>query len=108
MRLFICALLLLASAEGESRIRGRVTDARTGEVIPCTVVIRTADGRVVTGYPGFNGGFRSTGTFDKPVPAGQAEVTIRRGFDYVAASRTVQLRDGQSIHLDFALQRRTP
>lgn len=97
-----------AFPESPATLRGRIIDAATGQVIPCTVTIQTSGGSVVTESRGYLGGFRSSGIFEKDVPPGETVVTIRRGFDYGAETRKVVLQPGEQKQLDFKLARRTP
>ena len=76
--------------------------------IPCTVAIRTADGRLLTDHPSFTDGFRSTGLFEKDVPRGRVTVTVSRGFDYGAREQQLDLREGEQRDLAFRIERRTP
>lgn len=96
------------SGATEARIAGRIVDADTGETMPVTVTIRLASGAVIREHPSYNRGFRSSGVFEKTVPAGPATVTVRRGFDYGAITRTVDVAAGERVELNFALRRRTP
>ena len=102
------ALWCSAFPSPQATLRGHVTDAETGEIIPCTVTIRSSDGSVLIESQDFNRGFRSSGVFEKAVPAGETVVTIRRGFDYGGVTRTVELPPGGRKELEFKLRRRTP
>ena len=95
-------------AQTQATLRGRVVDAGNGEVIPCSVAIQVNGGPVLTESRGYNGGFRSTGEFEKSVPPGEAVVTVRRGYDYGFETRRVQLEPGERKDLEFKLIRRTP
>ena len=97
-----------AATSPQATLRGRVTNAETGQVIPCTVTLQSSDGSILTESRGFNGGFRSSGVFAKAMPPGQTIVTIRRGFDYGAVTRKVELQPGERKDLEFKLRRRTP
>lgn len=101
-------LFLSAFASPQSSVRGRVVDEETGHVVPCTVTIRASDGSVVTESRGYDRGFRSSGIFEKTVPPGDTIITVRRGFDYGAATRTVNLKPRERLDLEFRLRRRTP
>ncbi len=103
----IGALLLLTASAPAAVIRGRVVDAETGRVIPCTVAIRTSAGAVITESPNFRDGFRSAGIFEKDVPAGAVIVTVSRGFDYAAARQELTLKDGERRDLEVRLRRRS-
>ena len=108
MRTTSCLLLLLSAPLWAAHVAGRVTDARTGRVIPCTVAIRTSDGHVLTNHPSFRGGMRTPGTFDAEAPAGVTTVRVTRGFDYEPAEQKFVLAAGERRELRFALRRRSP
>ena len=97
-----------SSENGKGLIVGRVLDAETREVLPCTVAIRASDGVLLTDLPSFTAGFRSSGQFEKAVPPGDVTLTISRGFDYVAARRQLHLREHERVELTVELKRRTP
>jgi hypothetical protein len=99
---------IAAPDRGTALIIGRVLEAETQQVIPCTVTIRTSSGTILTEHPSFTGGFRSNGQFEKVVPPGEAIVTVSRGFDYVAVERRLHLPRGERLELTFELHRRTP
>ncbi|MGH9449374.1 MAG: CehA/McbA family metallohydrolase [Terriglobia bacterium] len=102
----VCACRASASpAKGNAIIAARVVDASTGQTIPCTVTIRASDHSIVVENPDFAGGFRSSGSFEKTVPAGATTITVSRGFDYVAQRRTFDLRPAQRAHVTFRLRR---
>ncbi len=89
-------------------IAGRVVDAETGQPVPCTVSIRPAGNAVVTDHPSFRTGFRSMGSFETTVPSGDVNISISRGFDFVALERRVHLNPGERYKLHVTLQRRSP
>lgn len=97
-----------ACAAEPAVIAGRVTDAQTGQVVPATVTIRTSEGAIVTDHPSYRDGFRSSGEFEKSVPAGETSITVRRGFDYAAVERKVALKPGERREIAFQLRRRSP
>jgi len=67
----VCLTRSFASqAKEDAVVVGRVLDADTGQVIPCTVTIFAADKSIVTESPAFEDGFRSSGQFEKAVPPG--------------------------------------
>ncbi|HYK88969.1 MAG TPA: CehA/McbA family metallohydrolase, partial [Acidobacteriota bacterium] len=89
-------------------IVGRVVDAGTGRIVPCTVAIRSGDGQLITDHESFRAGFRSAGEFVQTVPPGEVDIKISRGFDFIAIERKVQLQPGERYRLDIALRRRSP
>src|SRR4051794_5239738 len=92
----------------EAVLRGRVVDAETNRVVPCTIAIRAANGELLVDHPSFRAGIRSTGVFEKPVAPGRVTIAVSRGFDYGAQERELELRDGETRDLEFRLKRRTP
>src|ERR1019366_3094644 len=88
-------------------IAGRVIDAETGATIPATIAILASDGAPVTDHPSFQAGFRSSGTFEKEVPAGETSIVVSRGFDYVAVQRRLTLAADERRSETFVLQRRS-
>ncbi len=92
----------------EAVIAGRVLDAESGVLIPATVIIRAADGTILTDHPSFRGGFRSPGVFEKTVSPGHVAVTVTRGFDYVPQTEELTAEPGKRKDLEFRLARRSP
>jgi hypothetical protein len=92
----------------QALIVGRVLDAQTRQVIPCTVRILTSKHNVLTENPSFGEGFRSAGTFERSVPSGETKVSVTRGFDYVGMEKVLNLRPGEKVELTFPLERRSP
>jgi hypothetical protein len=105
--LLLGAVLHPLRATATATLVGRVTEAGTGNVLPCSVRIETNDGLVVKENEGYQLGFRSSGEFRKELPPGQVTVTISRGFDYVAVRKDVVLTTGQPFELEVQLLRRT-
>ena len=73
MKTLVSGLLLILSVvnyigleNDQAIITGRVLDAETKQLIPCTVAIRTSDGSLVIDHLSFKDGFRSGGQFEKP------------------------------------------
>ncbi len=103
------ALLCLAGASlgrgasPHATIVGRVLDAESGQVIPCTVIIRNRDQSVDVDDSDFSGRFYSTGQFEKEVAAGATTMAVGRGFDYVAERRQLDLHAGERVQLTFRL-----
>jgi len=102
----VCFTRSFASQANEDAVViGRVLDADTGQVIPCTVSIVAADKSIVIESPAFEDGFRSSGQFEKAVPPGETTITISRGFDYVASQNTIDLKPKERRQLVFRLRR---
>ena len=106
VRLFL--FLLAAPAARPASIAGRVIDAETGATIPATITIRASDGAIVTDHPSFQAGFRSPGTFEKQVPAGDITIAVSRGFDYLPIQRRLTLTADERRTETFELRRRSP
>lgn len=102
----VCLTRSFASQANEDAVVvGRVLDADTGQVIPCTVTIFASDKSIVTESPAFEDGFRSSGQFEKAVPPGETTITISRGFDYVASQSKIDLKPKERRQLVFWLRR---
>jgi hypothetical protein len=99
--------LLVAEAARPAIIAGRVIDAETRATIPATITIRASDGTIVTDHPSFQAGFRSSGTFEKQVPAGETTIVVSRGFDYLAVQRRFTLAGDERRSETFELRRRS-
>jgi hypothetical protein len=95
--LVLGAALSPLKATGGATLAGRVTEAGTGQILPCSVRIEAIDGSVVKENDGYQSGFRSNGEFLKHLPPGKMTVTISRGFDYVAVREDVVLATGQTF-----------
>lgn len=86
----------------DSTVVGRVIDADTGQLIPCTVTILNHADAPVSENPDF---FYSAGQFEEKLPAGATTITVSRGFDYRAERRQVNLHSGERLQLTFRLRR---
>ena len=106
LRLFV--FLLAAATAHPASIAGRVIDSETGATIPATITIRASDGAIVTDHPSFQAGFRSSGTFEKQVPAGDTTIAVSRGFDYLPIRRRFTLAADERRTETFELRRRSP
>ena len=105
VRFFV--FLLVAATARPATIAGRVLDAETGATIPATITIRASDGAIVTDHPSFQAGFRSSGTFEKQVPAGETTIVVSRGFDYIPVERRLILAGDERLTETFELRRRS-
>ena len=103
-----CVLLVVATtACRAATLTGRVIDAETGATIPATIAILASDGTTITDHPSFQAGFRSSGTFEKHLPAGETTIVVSRGFDYVAVQRRFTLVGDERRTETFELRRRS-
>jgi TolB protein len=102
------AILLAAATARPATIAGRVLDGETGATIPATIRIRASDGAILTDHPSFQAGFRSEGTFEKEVPAGETTIVVSRGFDYLPVQRRLTLAGNERRAETFELRRRSP
>ena len=100
--------LITPAMHADAILRGRVVDARTGHLVPCTVSIRTTAGKIITDHPSFRDGIRTLGLFTERVTPGRVAITVTRGFDYGAQRQEISIGDGEARELDFQLERRTP
>ncbi len=101
-------LVLAAGTAHSATLAGRVIDAESGAAIPATITIRTSAGALITDHPSFTSGFRSAGSFEKEVPAGETTIIVSRGFDYVPVERRLRLSANEHHTETFALRRRSP
>ncbi len=98
-----------AAAQSQAGIlHVRVLAEDTGEITPCTIMLRDATGRVITRAASYAGGFRSSGDFREPLPPGRALLVVTRGFDYVAESHDLNVQPNETIELEIRLRRRSP
>jgi hypothetical protein len=102
------AILLAAATARPATIAGRVLDAETGATLPATIRIRASNGAIVTDHPSFQAGFRTSGTFQKQVPAGETTIVVSRGFDYLPVQRRLSLAGDERRAETFELRRRSP
>ena len=79
--------------------------AETGRPVACTVTIVDAGGRTATEGRGLAGGFRSSGTFSKLLPAGRTRIRVTRGFESKAVEQEIELHAGEVRSLRLELQR---
>lgn len=98
-------MTLPAKSAETATLRCEVVDAQTGEPVPCTVELRDSTGRLVTHGAGYTHGFRCAGSFAESVPAGRATIRVRRGFEYRAEERGVDLAAGETRSVQIAIQR---
>lgn len=103
-----CALPLLAPVANaeDAVLSAAITDAATGQPVPCVVSITDANGNPVIETRAFAGGFRCPGSFRKSLPPGRTQLRVTRGFETGRVSRDVTLVAGQETHLSIQLQRR--
>jgi hypothetical protein len=104
---FFVFVFVAATACPAATIGGRVIDAETGATVPATITIHASDGTIVTENRSFLAGFRSSGTFEKQVPAGETTIMVSRGFDYVAVQRRFTLASDERRTEAFELRRRS-
>jgi TolB protein len=96
----------VAAAAGALQVR--VVLDETGETVPCSVALRDSSGALAIENRSYTDGFRSSGAFRKELPAGPAQLTVTRGFDFAAEQRDVTIREGQTTELEIRLLRRSP
>jgi hypothetical protein len=86
----------------------RVCDAATGEIVPCSVALRTSTGELLTREPGYDDGFRCPGEFRSSLPPGKTTVVVTRGFDYQSETRELELAAGKTTECQIRLVRISP
>lgn len=96
--LFAFALLLLSwqTAAGQGTVQGTVTDANSGETLPGVQVVIA--GMQLGSVTDLDGRYSIAN-----VPAGEQEVQARF-IGFRNASETVQVADGETVTVDFALR----
>ena len=102
------AVLARASGPVTGALHVRVVSRDSGVVIPCSVALRDATGALAIENRSYTAGFRSTGEFHKDLPAGPARLIVSRGFDFIAETRDVFIRPGETAELEVRLGRRSP
>lgn len=97
--LAIIALLCLSApvaAQETGTVRGRVTDAATGQ--PVAEARVTVTGTSLAATPGLNGEYLLPA-----VPAGRREIVVRR-VGFAVGRQEVEVRPGETVMADFALR----
>jgi hypothetical protein len=94
--------------DSSARLSLKVYDASTGQIIPCSVALRTSTGELLTQNPGYTDGFRCPGEFQAALPPGTTTVVVTRGFDYQSETREVELADGKTSECEIRLARISP
>lgn len=95
-----------AGAEELATLRGVITDAASGQPTPCTISIIDAQGKIVQESAAYKAGFRSSGQFEKKLPAGPTKIRVTHGFETQAVTTNVILRSGETTALNLSLKRR--
>lgn len=91
-----CGLALRGAAQETGTVRGRVTDAMSGQPI--------ADARVTVSGTAVLGATTGEGEYVlSRVPAGTREIVVRR-VGFAAGRQTVEVLAGQTLAVDFALR----
>ena len=93
-------------APSSKALRGKVTDADTGQPLPARILLRDDAGVPINSYyaqfPGF---FTETdGTFSLSLPPGNYTYEITRGFDYDRATGKLMVTAGEAPTLNIALK----
>jgi hypothetical protein len=95
----------LAAPTGNLHVK--VSD-ETGATIPCSVALRDSAGALAVENRSYTAGFRSIGEFRKQLPAGPATLTVTRGFNFLAETRDLTIRPGETTAIEIRLRRRSP
>jgi hypothetical protein len=86
----------------------KICDASTGEIVPCSVALRTSTGELLTQSPGYNRGFRCPGAFRSALPPGKTRLVVTRGFDYQSETRGLELSASKPTECEIRLVRISP
>lgn len=103
--------LQLAIAESPSAPAAldlKVYDSATGRTVPCSVALWTADSTLITGNPGYQHGFRSSGAVHSEFQKGRIRLVVTRGFDYYSEERELVLVPGKTTICIVRLRRVSP
>ena len=96
----------------EGRLHGRI-EGPDGALTAARVMVVASDGRSYTPDNGFarviaiteTGYFHSTGTFDIAVPIGPLKLEVMKGFEYLPATSTVLVEEGERNNITIRLRR---
>lgn len=83
----------------------RVSDAVTGQLLPCSVAVTAAEGTLLTAHKGYGSGIRCPGELRSTLPPGRTTLVITRGFDYVGQERVVEMHPGEVTKCAVSLAR---
>ena len=95
-------------ANNTAELSLKVYDAATGQIVPCSVALRTATGELLTPAPGYDAGFRCPGEFRSALPPGKTTVVVTRGFDYQSETRELVLAASKTTECEIRLARISP
>ena len=95
----------VASKSETAEVRVRIVDADTRQPLASTVRLVDALGRVATNDAGFNGGFRTFGSFVRSLIPGAFTLRVTRGPEYLAAETNAIAISGEARDLEIALVR---
>lgn len=95
---------------GGNGLRGQVFDAATGEPLPSRVVVHDEAGDVVASrYEHLPGVFtEEDGTFSLDLAAGEYELEVHHGIDYVSQRHGFEVTDGTTVRARVHLERWVP
>ena len=96
----------------EGRLHGRI-EGPDGALTAARVMAVASDGRSYAPDNGFarviaiteTGYFHSTGTFEIAVPIGPLKLEVMKGFEYVPATSTVLVQEGENNNITIRLRR---
>jgi hypothetical protein len=116
--LSICGLKVRAADPPFGQFAARVVDQDTGQMLPCRVYLKGADGKY---YFPEAAGAGSVVIYDKAgdeqhatvsavpfrarLPIGEATVTVERGKEYIPLSRRIMIEEGREAEEVFKLKR---
>ncbi|MGC4054091.1 MAG: CehA/McbA family metallohydrolase [Paludibaculum sp.] len=104
----IASAALPAFAQESGTLHVRVVSDDTGGLVSCSVALIDSAGVLAIENRSYLDGFRCDGEFRKALPVGPARLSITRGFDFLAETREVHIRRGETTGLEIRLRRRSP
>ena len=107
-------LLTTAASAATGTLSVQVSDAETGELMPCRLVIRASDGTYpgdrldcsAVRWPGIEAhAMFMSGQQSFELPVGKTTVIAARGLEYHLESQTINIEAGMTTTLNFRLKR---
>ncbi len=95
-------------AEDTAGLSLKIYDDATGQIVPCSVALRTSTGTLLQQNLGYSDGFRCPGEFRAALPPGKTQVVVTRGFDCRAQTRELDLAAGTTSECVIRLARVSP
>jgi hypothetical protein len=105
LTLWLLLQTTIVSPQAPAVLEIRVSDAATGRLTSCNILVTDPQGRTLTAPGPSAKGLRSDGNLRLELPAGPARVRVTRGFETRAAERNLLLTSGATVRLDLELTR---